>query len=70
MFTVLAVEHAETPGLMRAPGFDTIGAIRLLERLRKLDRGVDSLGVGPYLSTHPPVEERLRQLRRLALVSE
>jgi predicted Zn-dependent protease len=56
--------------LMRAAGFDTAGAIRLLERLRKLDRGVDPLGVGPYLSTHPPVEERLRQLRRLALVSE
>jgi len=56
--------------LMRAAGFDTAGAIRSLQRLRELDRGIDPLNVGPYLSTHPPIEDRVRQLRRLALVSE
>lgn len=52
--------------LMRAAGFDPAGAVRLLQRLGELDRRPDPLGLGPYLSTHPPVEDRIHQLRRLA----
>ena len=53
--------------LMRAAGFDPAGAIRLLQRFGELDRRPDPLGVGAYLSTHPPVEDRVGQLRRLKL---
>ena len=54
--------------LMRAAGFDPAGAIRLLQRLGELDQTPDHLGLGPYLSTHPAVEDRIRHLRqRLAM---
>jgi predicted Zn-dependent protease len=52
--------------LMRAAGFDPAGAIRVLQRLGELDRRPDPLGLGPYLSTHPPPEDRVLRLRRLA----
>ena len=52
--------------LMRAAGFDPAGAIRMLECLGDLDRSPDPLGLNRYLSTHPPIEERVRRLRRLA----
>ena len=52
--------------LMRAAGFDPAGAIRMLQCLAALDRGPDRLGVNRYLSTHPPIEERVIRLRRLA----
>ena len=53
--------------LMRAAGFDSTGGIRLLERLGGLDQTPDPLGLGPYLSTHPSVEERVLKLRRLTI---
>ena len=53
--------------LMRAAGFGPAGGIRLLERLGRLDRTPDPLELGPYLSTHPSVEERVLKLRRLAI---
>ena len=52
--------------LMRAAGFDSAGAIRVLQRLGKLDRSPDPLGLGPYLSTHPPIEDRVVRLRALS----
>jgi predicted Zn-dependent protease len=47
--------------LMRAAGFDPAGAIRLLHRMESLEGMPDPLD--PYLSTHPPVEDRVRRLR-------
>jgi beta-barrel assembly-enhancing protease len=52
--------------LMRAARFDPGGAIRVLQRLGDLDRSPDPLGLNRYLSTHPPIEERVSRLRRLA----
>jgi predicted Zn-dependent protease len=52
--------------LMRAAGFDPAGAIRMLQCLGELDRRPDPLGLNRYLSTHPPIEERVNRLRRLA----
>ena len=51
--------------LMRAAGFDLVGATRLLQRLDGLDRTPDHLGLGPYLSTHPSVDDRVLKLRQL-----
>lgn len=51
--------------LMRAAGFDPAGAIRVLQRLGELDAVPDPLGLGAYLSTHPPIEERVVRLRRM-----
>jgi predicted Zn-dependent protease len=51
--------------LMRAAGFDPAGAIRMLQYLGELDRSPDPLGLNRYLSTHPPIEERVMRLRRL-----
>ena len=48
--------------LTRAGGFDPEGALRLLARLRTLEPA-GGKGMGAYLSTHPPVEERLAALR-------
>ena len=54
--------------LMRAAGFDPLGAVRVLRRLGGIDAGSDPAGLGAYLSTHPPVDERIRELReRLGL---
>ena len=53
--------------LMRAAGFDPAGAIRMLQCLGELDRSPDPLGFNRYLSTHPPIEERVHHLRRLAV---
>ena len=50
--------------LMRAAGFDPAGAIRTLQCLGKLDRSADPVGLNRYLSTHPPIEERVNRLRR------
>ena len=52
--------------LMRAAGFDPAGAIRMLQCVGKLDRSPDPLGLNRYLSTHPPIDERVNRLRRLA----
>ena len=49
--------------LSRAAGFDPAGAIRALTRLGELERPRAPIGLDAYLSTHPPVEERVRRLR-------
>ena len=54
--------------LMRAAGFDPLGAVRVLEKLGAIDAGADPAGLGTYLSTHPPIDARIGELReRLTL---
>jgi predicted Zn-dependent protease len=49
--------------LTRAAGFDTDGALRLFARFQRLDKAPDAPGLGAYLSTHPPVGDRISELR-------
>ena len=49
--------------LMRAADFDASGSVRALRRFESLDKATDSLGLGAYLSTHPPVADRVARLR-------
>ena len=51
--------------LVRAAHFEPAGAIRVLQRLGELDRSPDPLGLGAYLSTHPPIGDRVLRLRRI-----
>ena len=54
--------------LMRAADFDPSGSIRALRRFEGLDTATDSVGLGAYLSTHPPVPDRVARLKeRLGL---
>ena len=55
--------------LTRAAGFDPGGALRLFERFQRLDRATESLGLGAYLSTHPPVDDRITRLRNRLEIS-
>ncbi len=56
--------------LMRAAGFDPAAAVRMLARLGSREPP-DPLGLGAYVSTHPPVGERIRHLReRLGIAGE
>ena len=48
--------------LMRAAGFDAAGAVRMLERLRALERDRTG-GLGGWLATHPPTTDRIHRLR-------
>ena len=50
--------------LMRAAGFDPAGSVRLLHRFRGLDAASHQTGLGAYLSTHPPVADRITKLRQ------
>ena len=50
--------------LMRAAGFHPAASVRLLHRFSGLDVAPPPSGLGAYLSTHPPVEERVRKLRQ------
>ena len=51
--------------LTRAAGFDSYGALRLFARFQQLDHAAGAPGVGAYLSTHPPVDDRITHLRNL-----
>lgn len=50
--------------LTKAAGFDPAGAERLFKQLQTLDR--EAGGLGQYLSTHPPVGDRIAALRKQA----
>lgn len=54
--------------LTRAAGYAPEGALQLFERFRTLDglhgeTANETAGLGAYLSTHPPVDERIARLR-------
>ena len=50
--------------LMQAAGFHPAASIRLLDRLSRLDAPAHPSGLGAYLSTHPPVQERILKLQQ------
>ena len=53
--------------LTRAAAFDPRGALRLFARFQRLDRAPGAPSLGAYLSTHPPVADRITWLQhRLA----
>ena len=56
--------------LTRAAGFDTDGALRLFERFQRLDQAASTPGLGAYLSTPPPVGDRIAKLRHRLAVAE
>ena len=58
--------EADALGIMltQAAGFDPGGAERLFTRLQALDDQADASGLGRYLSTHPPVGDRIAALQR------
>ena len=49
--------------LMHSAGFNLQGAIRILDRFRDMDHQHDPLGLRAYLSTHPPVDDRIQRLQ-------
>ena len=51
--------------LARAAGFDPEAALRMLGRLRSRAAGKEESLLGPYFSTHPPFELRIRELKRV-----
>ena len=50
--------------LMRGAGFDPLGSVRVLARLQRLASSPAPSGLVAYLSTHPPVQERILRLRQ------
>ena len=54
--------------LARRAGFDPAGLANLLEKIGMLEPLENSLRIEelPYFSTHPPIHERVRKLRKLA----
>ena len=49
--------------LAQVAGFDPHGALRMLERFRSLEGSSDPIGLGAYLSTHPPINDRQQHIR-------
>jgi len=56
--------------LMRAAGFRPDASIRLLQRFRGFDAASQTASLGAYLSTHPPVEDRILKLRQQFAVAD
>ena len=54
--------------LTRAAGFNPHGALRLFARFQQLEGATGAPSLGAYLSTHPPVDDRISRLQhRLTL---
>jgi predicted Zn-dependent protease len=49
--------------IARASGFDARAAVRVLGRLRPL--AAEPAGLSGYLSSHPPLDERIQQIRKM-----
>jgi predicted Zn-dependent protease len=50
--------------LTRAAAFDPHGALRLFARFQRLDHPTGAPDLGAYLSTHPPVGDRITRLQK------
>lgn len=48
--------------LVAAAGYDPQACVRLLSRLAKLGRPVGQFDLGSYFSSHPPFDERIRNI--------
>jgi beta-barrel assembly-enhancing protease len=51
--------------LTEAAGFQAQASVKLLRRLGELKSSENSIVIGNYFSTHPPLEERVRKLNTL-----
>ncbi|MHC4105579.1 MAG: M48 family metallopeptidase [Planctomycetota bacterium] len=51
--------------LVAAAGYDPQACVRLLSRLAKLSKSVGQFDLGGYFSSHPPFNDRIRNINRL-----
>jgi predicted Zn-dependent protease len=51
--------------LVAAAGYDPQACVRLLSRLAKLSKSVDQFDLGSYFSSHPPFNDRIRNINHL-----
>jgi predicted Zn-dependent protease len=51
--------------LIDAAGYNPCASVKLLQRLEKLKSPENKFKIGSYFSTHPPFEERIRNIEKL-----